>query len=173
MTMLDSLVCLFPCFLVIISEKLEDVTVHTVDDAELDTDESAEGVSAIKTGLIGKGIPTSYLTRSDMGTNGRDPDQGHEIIWALSSSDEYSDAGGQEDEGKFLGVAPLGTSDLDIRDWRATGRRKGIDYTSEEDELLEMAPTQTADDVAKAAAFTLSQFSEAVNPGDLNGTQFT
>ena len=169
MIVLESLVRLFPYSLVVISEKLEDVTAHTIDDTEPDAIESAEGVSAIKARVMGKGILTSYSTRSNMGTNGRDPNRGHEIIWAPSSDDEHSDADGEEDEGKFMGVAPLGTSDLDIREWRAIDGSKDTDYTSEEDELLEMAPTQTSDDIAKTAALTLSQFSEVVNPRYLNG----
>jgi hypothetical protein len=163
MIVLGLLVCLFPYSLIVISERLEDVTAHIIDDTEPDAVESAEGVSAIKARLVGKGIPTS-----DMGTNGREPNRGHKIIWALPS-DEDSDADGEEDEGKFLDVAPLGTSDLDIRDWHAIGGLKDTDYTSEEDELLEMAPTQTVDHIAKTAALTLSQFSEVVNPLCLNG----
>jgi hypothetical protein len=171
MAMLESLVGLLPYLLVIITEKPEDVTVHNVDDTEPHAVESAEGVSTIKARHMGKGIPTSYSTRSNMGTNGRNPDRRHEIIWALTYDDEHSDADGEE--GKFLGVAPLGTSDLDIRDWHATGGPRDTDYTSEEDELLEMASSQTADNVAKAAAFTLSQFSEVMSPDGLNGAQFT
>ena len=104
-----------------------------------------------------------------MGNNDRDL----EIIWPSPSDDENSGADGEEDEGKLLGLAPLGTSDLDIRDWHATGGCKDTDYSSEEDELLEIAPTQTMNDAAKAAALSHSQFSDMVDPGALHGARFT
>lgn len=148
----------------------EDVTGHTVEETEPEAVESAEGVSVIKARLLDKEKPTSYSTRSNMGTNGRDSDREHEIIWAALSDDEYTDADVEEDEGKFASIMPLGTSDLDIRDdWGATDGHKDSDYASEEDELRETTPIRTADDVAKTAALTLSQFSEAVNSSGLNG----
>jgi len=144
--------------------------VFIVEDTEPDADEGADGVSIIKASPIGKEIPTSYSARSNMRANGRDPDRGHEIIWALPSDDEHTDADVEGDEEKFSGVLPLGTSDLDIQDdWYSISGRKDADYTSEEDELEGMESTQTADDVTKSAALTLSQFSETVVPSDLNG----
>lgn len=164
------MVCLVPCTLVIIAEKSEDVTVYIVEDTEPDAGEGADGVNIIKASPIGKEIPTSYTARSNMGTNGRDPDREHGIIWALPSDDEHTDADVEGDEERFPDILPLGTSDLDIRDdWYSISGRKDADYTSEEDELEEMEPNQSADDVAKSAALALSQFSETVVPSDLNG----
>lgn len=155
--------------LVIIAEIFEDVTVHIVEDTEPDV-VGADGVSIIKASPIGKEIPTSYSARSDMRTNGQGTDRGHEIIWALTSDEEHTDADVEEDDGKFSGVFPLGTSDLDIRDdWYTTSGRRDAGYTSEEDELEEMESTQTTDDVAKSAALALSQFSETMAPSGSNG----
>jgi len=164
MTALESMVCPFPCILVIIAEIFKDVTVYIVEDTEHDAAEGADGVSIIKASPIGKEIPTSYS-----GTNGRAPGRGHERIWALPSDDEHTDADVEGDEEKFSGVLPLGTSDLDIRDdWYTTSVLKDADYTSEEDELEEMESTQTVHDVARSAALAL-QFSETVVPSGLNG----
>src|SRR5712691_6628433 len=128
--------------------KIRGCTVYIVEDTEPDAGEGADGVSIIKASPIGKEIPTSYSARSNMRANGRDPDRGHEIIWALPSDDEHTDADVEGDEEKFSGVLPLGTSDLDIRDdWYPISGRKDADYTSEEDELEGMESTQTADDV--------------------------
>lgn len=151
-------------------KKSEDVTVYIVEDTEPDAGEGADGASINKASPIGKEISTSYSARSNMETNGRDPDRGHEIIWALPSDDENTDADVEGDEEKFSGILPLGTSDLDIRDdWYPISGRKDADYTSEEDELEEMESIQTAHDIANTAALALSQFSETVVPSDLNG----
>ena len=174
MTALESMVGLFPCMLVVITEKFEDIAVYIVEDTERDAVEGADGadgVSIIKASPIGKEIPTSYTTRPNVRTNGRATDRGHEIIWALPSDDEHTDADVEGDEEKFSSVLPLGTSDLDIRDdWYTTSGRKDADYTSEEDELEEMEFTQTADDVAKSPALELSQPPETVVPSGLDGT---
>jgi hypothetical protein len=171
MTALESMVCLFPCMLVVITEIFEDIAVYIVEDTERDAAEGADGVSIIKASPIGKEIPTSYTARPNVRTNGRAPDRGHEIIWALPPDDEHADADAEGDEEKFSSVLPLGTSDLDIRDdWYTTSGRKDADYTSEEDELEEMEFTQTADDVAKSAVLELSQSPETVVPSSLNGT---
>lgn len=170
MTALELMVCLFSCMLVTIADNSEDVTVYIVEDTEPNPAEGADGVSIIKASPIGKEIPTSYSARSNMGANGRDPDRGHEIIWALPSDDENTDADVEGDEEKFSGILPLGTSDLDIRDdWYPINGRKDADSTSEEDELEEMESIQTTNDVANTAALALSQFSETVVPSDLNG----
>lgn len=116
---------------------------------------------------------TEVVGSANSGTKGRDSDQGDQIIWVPPSDDELSDADGEEDAGEFLGVAPLGTSDLDIRDnWFAAGRRKDFNNMSEEDELQEVVSSRTADDVAKTVALTLSQFSEVGHPSDLDGAWF-
>ena len=86
-------------------------------------------------------------------------DKIQEIISAPPSDDEHTNNDGEEGEGNFSGLLPLGTSDLDIRDdWRDSG-----DDISEEDRLQEL---ETVDDVAKAVAFTLAK---AANPSTLNG----
>lgn len=161
--------------LVFITENFEDIAVYIVEDTERDAAEGADGadgVSITKASPIGKEIPTSYTARPNVRTNGRAPDRGHEIIWALPSDDEQTtDADVEGDEEKFSSVLPLGTSDLDIRDdWYTTSGRKDGDYSSEDDELEEMEFTQTADDVAKSAALELSQSPETVVPSGLNGT---
>lgn len=92
------------------------------------------------------------------------------MIWVSPSDDERTDADGEEDEGKLIGVAPLGTSDLDIRDdWGAADRHKDIDDISDEEDELQSISSQSADDAANTAALTLSHFSETVDPSSLNG----
>jgi hypothetical protein len=112
----------------------------------------------------------TYLDVTVRGTMGRHPDQPHEIIAVPPSDDEHTDADGEEDEERFLGLLPLGTSDLDIRDdWGDAGMREDVDDVSEEDELQEIASSQAADEVGKAVALTLSR---AVNSDTLNGALF-
>ena len=97
-------------------------------------------------------------------------EQRRDIVFVAFSDDEHSDADGEDDEGRFSALQPLGTSDLDIGDdWRTTGRHPGGNDTSdedEEDEIQEVAPTQAANDVA---ALTPAQFPEVVNTDALGG----
>jgi hypothetical protein len=109
----------------------------------------------------------AYVDVTVQGSKGRDLDQTHEIISVPPSDDEHADADGEEDEGRFVGLLPLGTSDLDIRDdWGGVGGCEDVDDVSEEDELQEMVSSQTVDEVARAVALTLSK---AVNSSTLNG----
>ena len=148
---------LFSYLLVILSETHVDDTVHAAEDTEADVIGSTEGARVIKARLTSEEISISCPPKSDLGTKGRNTDQTHEIISLPPSDDEYT----EEDERKFLGLMPLGTSDLDIRDdWRGAGRREDIDDLSEEDELQEMVSSQTVD------ALTLSK---TVNPSTLDG----
>jgi hypothetical protein len=158
---------LFPFLLAIMSETHVDVTVHAAEDTEANVVESTEGVRAIKARFTGEEISTSCPTKSNLGTKGRDPDRTHEIISVPPSDDEHTDADGEEDEGEFIGLLPLGTSDLDIRDdWSGAGRCADVGDMSEEDELQEVVSSHTADEMAKAVALALSK---AVNSSTLNG----
>jgi len=166
MTALE-LVCTFPDLLVTMSEKSIAATMRAVRDAET---KAASDTEIMKTMLIKKEISTSYPARPNPGTKNGDPDQEPEIIWVPTSDDEHTDADGEEDEEKFLGAAPLGTSDLDVRDdWRVAGRLEYINETPEEDELQEVVSAQTANDITRTAALTLSHFSESGNPDGLHG----
>jgi hypothetical protein len=157
---------LLPYFLVIISKISVDVTVHAAEDTEANMVENTEGVKVIRARIIGEEISTAW-SKSDLEARDRDADKMQEIISVPPSDDEHTDNDGEEDEGKFLGLLPLGTSDLDIRDdWRDSGRRKDISDISEEHKLQEMMSTQTADDVAKAVALTLSKVAKS---STLNG----
>lgn len=86
------------------------------------------------------------------------------------SDDDHTDADGEDDEGRFMAIPPLGTSDLDIGDdWRATDHHQSDNDMSdedEEDEIQEVVPTQAANDVA---ALTLAQFPEVVNTEHIGG----
>ena len=99
--------------------------------------------------------------------------QRREMTLPPFSDDEHTDADGEDDEGRFSAIPPLGTSDLDIGDdWGTTGHHKGVNDTSdedEEDELQEVVPTPATNDVAKTAALTLTQFSEVVHTEGLSG----
>jgi hypothetical protein len=149
---------LLPYLLDIMSEISVGVTVHAAEDTEASMIESTEGVKVIRKRIIGEEILTAR-PKSNLETRDRDADRMQEIISVPPSDDEHTDNDGEEDEGKFSSLLPLGTSDLDIRDdWR-----KDNDDISEEDRLQEM---DTADDVAKVVAFTLS---EAANHSTLNG----
>lgn len=160
---------LFPYLLVFVSETYAyaDITAHAAEDTEANVDESVEGVRVIKGRLTDEEISTSLPAEFNLGMKGRVPEWTHEIISVPPSDDEHSDADGEEEDGKFLGLLPLGTSDLDIRDdWHDAGMRRDVNDLSEEDELQEAVSSQTVDDVAKAAALTLSK---AVDPSTLNG----
>jgi len=125
-------------FLVTMSEISVDVTVHATEDIE-----------------------------ASLETGDRDADRMQEIIPVPLSDDEHTDNDDEEDERKFSGFLPLGTSDLDIRDdWRDSGRCKDIDNISEEHKLQETVSSQTANYVAKVVASTLSK---VANPSTLNG----
>lgn len=153
-------------FLVIMSEIFVDVTVHAAEDTEDNIFESTEDVKVIRARITGEEISTAW-PKSNLETRDRDADRTQEIISVPPSDDEHTDNDGEEDEGKFSGLLPLGTSDLDIRDdWRHSGRRKDIDDISEEHKLQKMLSSQTAEDVAKAVALTLSR---VANPSVLNG----
>jgi hypothetical protein len=138
--------------------------VHAIEDTGHDV-----GVTEAK--RIDKEAHTSYLTRSDTKAKGHNSDPRHSIIWVPPSDDEHTDADGEEDEGAFIGVVPLGTSDLDIVDnWGKSDGRKVINEISEEeDELQEAVSGPLTDDVAITAAFTLSHFSGTEYPSGLNG----
>jgi hypothetical protein len=152
--------------LVIVSEISVDITVHAAEDTEDNIFESTGDVKVIRARITGEEISTAW-PKSKLETGDRDADRMQEIISVPPSDDEHTDNDGEEDEGKFSGLLPLGTSDLDIRDdWRHSGRRKDIDDISEEHKPQEMLSSQTADDVAKAVALTLS---EVANPSALNG----
>jgi hypothetical protein len=156
-----------PYLLVIMSDIFVDVTVHAAEHAEANMVESTESVKVITARITGEEISTSW-PKSNLETKDRDADRMQEIISVPPSDDEHTDNDGEEDEGKFSGLLPLGTSDLDIRDdWRDSGRRKDIDNISEEHKLQEMVSSQTADDVAKAVTLTLSK---VANPSTLSGT---
>ncbi|KAI9508552.1 hypothetical protein F5148DRAFT_1375778 [Russula earlei] len=136
---------------------------HAFEDVETEAGGSTEVISSTKTKLVNREPSASYPTRSNPGVQDRGAGQEHEIIW-VPLSDDDTDSDGEEDDGKFLGALPLGTSDLDIRDgWHAAGRREDLDFTSEEDELQEIASSQTADGVTKTASIALSQLPEAEN----------
>lgn len=142
-----------------------DVTVHAAEHTEANIVENTEGVKVIRARITGEEIFTEW-PKSNLETRDRDADRMQEIISVPPSDDEHTDNDYEEDEGKFSGLLPLGTSDLDIRDdWRDSGRRKDIDDISEGHKLQEMVTSQTADDVAKAVALTLSK---AANPITLN-----
>jgi hypothetical protein len=128
-------------------------------------------VGVIEAKRINKEDHASHLTESNAKTRGQTSNLRHGIIWVPPSDDERTDVDGEEDEGKFIAIAPLGTSDLDIvGDWGAADRRKVIDDISEEeDELQEAVSSQLADDVAMSAAFTLSHFSENEYASGLSG----
>lgn len=152
---------LFSYLLVVMSETYADVTVHAAEVTEANVVENTEGVRFIK-GRLTNEEATALPTGFNLGAKGRGPEWTHEIISVSPSDDEHTDADGEEDEGKFLGILPLGTSDLDIRDdWRGAGMQNDVDDMSEEDELQEMV---SVDDVTKAAALTLPK---AVNPSAL------
>jgi len=156
---------LLPHLLVIMSEISisVDVAIHAAEDT---TVESTEGVEVIGR-ITGEEIYTAW-PKSDLEPRDRDADRMQEILSVPPSDDEHTDNDGEEDDGKSSGLLPLGTSDLDIRDdWRDSGRRKDIDDIPEEVKLQEMVSSQTADDVAKAVALTLSK---VANPDTLNGT---
>jgi hypothetical protein len=157
---------LLPYLLVITSEISVDITVHAAEDAEANMVESTEGVKVIRARITGEEISTAW-PKSKFETGDRDAERMQEIISLPPSDDEHTDNDGEEDEGKFEGLLPLGTSDLDIRDdWRDSGRRKDIDDISEEYKLQEMVSSQTTDDMAKAVALTLSN---VANTSTLNG----
>ena len=158
---------LFSYLLAIMSETSADITVHAAEATEANVVENTEGVRAIK-GRLTEEEPTALPTEFNLGATDRDSEwTTHEIISVSPSDDEHTDADGEEEDGKFLGLLPLGTSDLDIRDdWRGAGVQNDVDEASEEDELQEMVSSQTVDDVAKDAPLTLSK---AVNPSALNG----
>lgn len=157
---------LLPYLLVIMSEISVDITVHATEDTETNMVESTEGVKVIRARITGEEISTAW-PKSNFETGDRDADRMLEIISLPPSDDEHTDNDGEEDEGKFESLLPLGTSDLDIRDdWCDSGRHKDIDDISEEHELQEMVSSQTADDVAKVVALTLSNVS---NSSTLNG----
>jgi hypothetical protein len=157
---------LLPYLLVFMSEISVDVTVHATEHTEANMVESTEGVKVIRARIIGEEIPTAW-PKSSLETRDRDADRMQEIILVSPSDDEHTDNDGEEDEGKFSDLLPLGTSDLDIRDdWRDSGRRNDIDEVSEEHKLQEMVSSPTADDVAKVVALTLSKVAK---PSTLNG----
>jgi len=138
--------------------------VHAIEDIECKGVESAEVASFMEARPVRK---------KDLMSGEPGSDQRRDIILVPFSDDEHTDADGEDDEGKFSAIPPLGTSDLDIGDdWGTTSRYKGANDTSdedEEDEIQEVVPTQTTDDIAKTAALTLTQFSEAVNTDGLSG----
>jgi len=157
---------LLPYLLVIMSKISAGVTVHAAKDTEANMVESTEGVKVIRARIIGEEISTAW-PKSNLESRDRDADGMQEIISVPPSDDEHTDNDGEEDEGKLLGLLPLGTSDLDIKDdWRDSGRRKDIDDMSEEHKLQEMVSSQTSDDVAKAVTFTLSKVAKS---STLNG----
>jgi hypothetical protein len=128
--------------------------------------ESSEAVKDIRARITGEEVSIAW-PKSNLKIRDRDADQMQEIISVPPSDDEHTDNGGEEDEGRFSSLLPLGTSDLDISDdWRDSGRREDIDDISEEVKLQEMVSSQTADDVAKAVALKPSK---VANPGTLNG----
>lgn len=158
---------LVPYLLVIMSEISVDLTVHAAENAEANVVESTESVKIVTARITGEEISTSW-PKSHSETKDRDANRMQEIISLPPSEDEHTDNDGEEDEGKFSGLLPLGTSDLDIRhDWRDSGRREDIDDISEEHDLQEMVSNQATDDVAKAATLTLSK---VANPSTLNST---
>jgi hypothetical protein len=155
---------LLPYLLVIMSEISVDVTVHATEDTEANIVDSTEGVKVIGTIINSEEISTVW-PKSKLETRDQDGDPMQEIISVLPSDDEHTDNDGEEDEGKFSGLLPLGTSDLDIRDdWRDSGKSEDTDDISEEVKLQDMV----SDDVAKAVALTLSK---VANPGTLNGAR--
>lgn len=140
------------------SEISLEVTVHAAEDTEANMADNTEGVKA---GINSEEISTSW-PKSKPGTRNQDVDRTQEIISVPPSDNEHTDNDGEEDEGRFSGLLPLGTSDLDIRDdWRDSGA-EDIDDISEEDELQGMV----SDDVAKAVALSLSK---VVNRSTLDG----
>jgi hypothetical protein len=157
----------FSHLLVIMSKTFVDVTVHATEDTEANVIENTEGVEVIRERITGEEIATACPTKTNLETKHRETDWTQEIISVPPSDDEHTDVGGEEDERKFSGLLPLGTSDLDIRDdWSNADGRKDIDDMSEEDELQEMVSNQLVDDVAKAVALTLSK---VANPSTING----
>ena len=155
------------CYSLYLRHAYADITAHAAEDTEAIVVQSTEGVGIIKGRVTDEEISTSLPVEFNLGIKALVPEWTHEIISVPPSDEEHSDADGEEDDGKFLGLLPLGTSDLDIRDdWHDTGMRRDVDDLSEEDELQEVVSSQTVDDVAKAAALTLSK---AVDPSTLNG----
>jgi hypothetical protein len=151
-----------PYLLVIVSEISVDVTVHAAEDTEANMVDSTEGVKVIGTRINSEEISTIWQ-KSKLETRDQDADRMQEIISVPPSDDEHTDNDGEEDEGEFSGLLPLGTSDLDIRDdWCDSGRGEDIDDISEVGKLQEMV----SDDVAKVVALTLSK---VANPSTLNG----
>jgi hypothetical protein len=150
-----------PYLLVIMSEISVDVTVHAAEDTEANMADSTD-VKVVVTRINSDKISTVW-PKSKSETRDQDGDRMQEIISVPPSDDEHTDNDGEEDEGKFSGLLPLGTSDLDVRDdWRDSGRGEDIDDISEEDKLQDIV----SDDVAKAVALTLSK---VANPSTLNG----
>ncbi|KAI0251149.1 hypothetical protein BJV78DRAFT_490494 [Lactifluus subvellereus] len=151
-------------------DELADVTENAVENAGCEVVWSAENVGVIEPTRISKEDHTSHLTSANWKTRGQNSDQRHGTTWVSLSDDERTDADGEEDEGKLIDVAPLGTSDLDIRnDWGTADRHKDIDDLSDEEDELQAVSSQSADNVANTAALTLSLISETVNPSSLNG----
>ncbi|KAH9067608.1 hypothetical protein EDB87DRAFT_12851 [Lactarius vividus] len=140
-----------------------DVTVHA-EDTECKGVESVEVASFMEARPVRKKDLMSGTPRSD---------HRHDMVLVPFSDDEHTDADGEDDEGRFSAIPPLGTSDLDIGDdWGTTGRYEDVNDTSgedEEDEIQEVVPTQTTDSIAKTAGLTLTQFSEVVNTDSLGG----
>lgn len=157
---------LLSCLLVVASEMSVDVTVHAAEDTEVDMVECTEGVKVIRARITGEEISLA-LRKSDLETRDREADRMQEIISVPPSDDEHTDNDGEEDEGKFSCLLPLGTSDLDIRDeWCDSGRRKDVDDISKEGRLQEIVSSQTSDDMEEAVALTLSK---VANPRTING----
>lgn len=153
-------------FLAIASEMSVDVTVHAAEDTEANMVESAEGVKVIRARITGEEITLAWR-KSNLDTRDRDADRMQEIISGPPSDGEHTDNDGEEDEGKFSCLLPLGTSDLDIRDdWCDSGRRRDVDDISKEGRLREMVSSQTAEDMEETVALTLSK---VANPSTFNG----
>lgn len=141
------------------SEISVDVTVHAAEDTEDNMVQSAKGVKVTMAKNTSEEIPTA----SPKSTGDQDADQIQEIISVSPSDDEHTDNDGEEDEGKFSALLPLGTSDLDISDdWRDSGGHMYTDDILEEDQLQDLV----SDDAAKAVTLTPSK---VANPSMLNG----
>jgi hypothetical protein len=128
------------------------------------------GCKAVESAEVASFMEARPVAKKDLMSGEPGSNQRRDMILLPFSDDEHTDADGEADEAV---IPPLGTSDLDIGDdWRTTGHHRGVNDTSDEDEvdeLQEVAPTQVTNGVAKTAALTPTRFSDVLHTDGLNG----
>ncbi|KAI0302373.1 hypothetical protein B0F90DRAFT_1925123 [Multifurca ochricompacta] len=150
--------------------EVADITMRAVGITECEVIEGTKDVDVLEARPRRKENPTPYPKRFDLGTVGQNPNQEHDIICDSPSDDEHTDADGEEEGGTFLGIIPLGTSDLEVGDdWgSAHERMDASDTSAEEDELQDVVPSQGMDDITEIEG---SQSLLAVNDDGLNSSK--